>query len=145
MSNAAPSSFNSPCTSKPPLYGFCCEVTHDTFRNLRLSGGFGSLMRVLAMDLPYGVSEITEAGLTEAPSKRVQPPRIAEAYGWLECRVVEIVELSPQAVWVFGKVLVSEAKTEAIDGVVDVDTVKPLQHIWGEDYVVGGAGKQFER
>lgn len=154
VSNAAPFSFNSPATTKPPMYGFCCEVEHDTLRNIRLSGEFvvnlvgeefGPLMRVLALNLPYGVSEIAEAGLTEFPSKVVEPPRIAEAYGWLECREVEIVELSPRAVWVFGEILVSETRSEVIDGVVDVENVKSLQHIWGEDYVVGGTRKQYPR
>jgi flavin reductase (DIM6/NTAB) family NADH-FMN oxidoreductase RutF len=35
VSNAAPFSFNSPATTKPPMYGFCCEVEHDTWRNIK--------------------------------------------------------------------------------------------------------------
>lgn len=154
VSNAAPFSFNSPATTKPPMYGFCCEVEHDTLRNVREKGefvvnlideSFGPLMKSLARDLPYGVSEITETGLTEAPSKVVKPPRIMEAYGWIECRLSYIVELSHSAVWVFGEVLVSEVKSEAFDGVVCVEQVSPLQHIWGDDFVVGGVRKKFER
>jgi len=95
VSNAAPFSFNSPATTKPPMYGFCCEVEHDTWRNIRANGefvvnlvgaSFGNLMEPLSRDLPYGESEILECGLTEVPSKRVKPPRIGEAYGWMECR-----------------------------------------------------------
>jgi flavin reductase (DIM6/NTAB) family NADH-FMN oxidoreductase RutF len=96
VSNAAPFSFNSPATTKPPTYGFCCEVEHDTLRNIRENNefvvnlvdvSFGPLMKDLARDLPYGVSEITESGLTETPSKKVRPPRISEAYGWMRARL----------------------------------------------------------
>jgi flavin reductase (DIM6/NTAB) family NADH-FMN oxidoreductase RutF len=136
------------------MYGFCCEVEHDTLRNIRENGdfvvnlvdeSFGPLMRDLARDLPYGVSEITETGLNETPSKMVKPPRIMEAYAWIECKMNLIVELSPRVVWIFGDVLISEAKREAIDNVVNVEHVSPLQHIWGEDYVVGGVRKKFKR
>ncbi len=153
-SNAAPFSFNSPATTKPPTYGFCCEVEHDTLRNIRennefvvnlVDESFGSIMRELARDLPYGVSEITESGLTEVPSKIVKPPRIGEAYGWIECRMTKIVDLSPRAVWIFGEVLIAEIKMDAFDNVVRVEQVKPLHHIWGKDYVVGGIRKQYER
>lgn len=154
VSNAAPFSFNSPATTKPPMYGFCCEVEHDTLRNIRensefvvnlVDENFGPLMKSLARDLPYGVSEITLTGLTEAPSRTVKPPRIMEAYGWIECKLSSIVELSNHAVWVFGKVLASEVKAEVFNEVVRVEIVNPLQHIWGEDFVVGGVRKKFER
>ena len=106
---------------------------------------FGPLMKDLASDLPYGVSEITETGLTETPSKMVRPPRILESYAWIECKLSSIVELSPRVVWVFGEVLVSEVKREAFDNVVNVEQVGPLQHIWGEDYVVRGTRRKFKR
>ena len=56
-----------------------------------------------------------------------------------------IVELSPRAVWIFGEILLSEVKQEVYHGVVDVERVKPLHHIWGEDYVVGGEKKRYKR
>lgn len=145
VSNAAPFSFNSPATTKPPMYGFCCEVEHDTWRNIRVNDefvvnlvdmSFGELMEPLSRDLPYEVSEITEFGLTELPSKTVKPPRIGEAYGWMECRMTSYEQLSPRAVWIFGEVLCSEIKRDALDGVVDVENVKPLNHISGETFVV---------
>ena len=154
VSNAAPFSFNSPATTKPPMYGFCCEVEHDTLRNIRennefvvnlIDESFGPLMKSLALDLPYGVSEIIETELTEASSKLVKPPRIKEAYGWIECKLNTIIELSPRAVWIFGEVLLSEIKVDAFNGAVSVESVSPLLHIWGEDFVVGGVRKKFER
>lgn len=154
VSNAAPFSFNSPATTKPPMYGFYCEVEHDTLRNIRLNGEFvvnlvgeefGPLMRDLARDLPYGVSEIIESGLSEVPSKKVRPPRIGEAYAWIECRLSGVVELSSHAVWVLGEVLLSEIKGDVFDSVVDVEKICPLGHIWGDDYVVEGKRVKYKR
>ncbi|MBT3285578.1 flavin reductase family protein [Candidatus Bathyarchaeota archaeon] len=145
VSNAAPFSFNSPATTKPPMYGFCCEVEHDTWRNIQANGefvvnlvgeDFGPLMEPLSRDLPYEQSEILENGLTEVPSKKVKPPRIGEAYGWIECSLKSYEELSQRAVWVFGEVLVSEIREDALDDVVDVEKVKPLNHISSETFVV---------
>jgi len=42
-------------------------------------------MNKTAASLPYGVNELTVAGLTTAPSSVVKPPRIAEAPASLEC------------------------------------------------------------
>jgi len=154
VSNAAPFSFNSPATTKPPMYGFCCEVEHDTWRNIRQNNefvvnlvdeSFGELMEPLSRDLPYEVSEITEFGLTESPSKTVRPPRIEEAYGWMECRMTSYEQLSPRAVWIFGEILCSEIRKEAFDGVVDVENVKPLNHISGETFVVEMKRTKYRR
>jgi flavin reductase (DIM6/NTAB) family NADH-FMN oxidoreductase RutF len=154
VSNAAPFSFNSPATTKPPMYGFCCEVKHDTWRNIRANSefvvnlvgeDFGELMEPLSRDLPYEVSEIKEFGLTEVPSKEIKPPRIGEAYGWMECKMTSYSEISPRVVWIFGEVLKSEIKKEALDEVVNVESVKPLNHISGEYFVVEAKRTKYKR
>jgi flavin reductase (DIM6/NTAB) family NADH-FMN oxidoreductase RutF len=108
VSNAAPFGFNSPATTKPPMYGFCSEVEHDTWRNIKaneefvvnlVGESFGPLMEPLSRDLPYEISEIVEFGLSKVPSKMVEASRIGEAYGWMECRMSSFEELSPRAVW----------------------------------------------
>ena len=147
VSNAAPISFNSPVTTGPvPLYGFCCETEHDTWRNIGENGefvvnlvgeDFGPLMDELSADLPYEVSEITECGLTEAEAVHVRPPRIAEAYGWIECRMREHVVLSHRAVWIIGEVLGVGVREGAFDGAVDLEQVKPLNHVAGDYYASG--------
>ena len=154
VSNAAPFSFNSPATTKPPMYGFCCEIQHDTWRNIKTNGefvvnlvdeSFGPLMEPLSRDLPYEVSEIVEFGLSEFPSKIVKVPRIKEAYGWMECKLSSYEELSSRAVWVFGEVLCSDIKADAFDEVVDVEKVKPLNHISGEIFVVEMQKTKYKR
>jgi len=155
VSNAAPFSFSSPVVTRPiPLFGFCCEVEHDTWCNVKDNGEFvvnlvgeefGPLMEVMERDLPYEVSEIRECGLTEIKANKINPPRIGEAYGWLECRMKSYVDLSERAVWVIGEILEVEVKDEAIDEVVDVEKVKPLNHIWGGQFVTEMKRTRFKR
>jgi flavin reductase (DIM6/NTAB) family NADH-FMN oxidoreductase RutF len=155
VSNAAPFSFNSPAATRPtPLFGFESTRSHDTWRNIKENGefvvnlvdeSFGPLMEVMEKDFPYGVSEIRECGLTEQKSNHVKAPRIKEAYGWFECRMVRHVELSERAVWVFGEILEVEVDDAAVDEVLDVEKVKPLNHIWGKYFVTEMSRTQFKR
>ena len=155
VSNAAPFSFSSPMATRPkPLFGFCCEVKHDTWRNIQenrefvvnlVGADFGPLMEVMERDFPYEVSEIKECGLTEAKANHVGAPRIQEAFGWLECRMTEYVSLSERAVWIIGEILEAEVKDEAFDEVVDVEHVKPLNHIAGEAFVTEMKITKFKR
>ena len=155
VSNAAPFSWNSPMATRPkPLFGFSSNVKHDTWRNIKengefvvnlVGGDFGPLMEIMERDFPYEVSEIKECGLTEVKANFVRPPRIKEAYGWLECRVTKYVSLSERNVWVIGEVPEAEVKDEAFDEVVDVEKVKPLNHIWGKAFVTDMRVTKFKR
>lgn len=51
-------------------------------------------MNLTSADLPHGVNEFEHAGLTMAPSRLVDVPRVAESPCSLECRVVLDQELS---------------------------------------------------
>ena len=155
VSNAAPFSFCSPVATRPkPLFGFCCEVKHDTWRNIQenhefvvnlVGEDFGPLMEVMERDFPYEVSEIKECGLTEVEVSHIAPPRIGEAYGWLECRMTRYVALSERNVWIIGEVLEAEVKDEYFDEVVDVSKAKPLNHIAGESFVTEMKITKFKR
>jgi flavin reductase (DIM6/NTAB) family NADH-FMN oxidoreductase RutF len=155
ISNAAPFSWNSPLATKPkPLFGFNSSVGHDTWRNIVDNGEFvvnlvgeefGSLMEIMEKDFPYEVSEIKECGLTEVEAKFVKPPRIKEAYAWIECKMTQHVYLSERNVWIIGEILDVEVKEEAFKDVVDVEKVKPLNHIWGEAFVTEMKITKFKR
>jgi len=145
VSNAAPFSWNSPMATKPkPLFGFCSGVNHDTWRNITensefvvnmVGEDFGPLMEIMERDFPYEISEIKECGLTEVKANHINPPRIKEAFGWLECIMINHLSLSDRNVWVVGDVVDAEVKNEAFNEVVDVARAKPLNHIWGEAFV----------
>jgi flavin reductase (DIM6/NTAB) family NADH-FMN oxidoreductase RutF len=97
--NAAPFSLFNVLGAEPPILGFCPgdrddDTPKDTARNIRLSHEFvvnlvdektAEAMNRTAASLPYGVSEIQNAGLTTAPSSMVKSPRIAESPASLEC------------------------------------------------------------
>jgi flavin reductase (DIM6/NTAB) family NADH-FMN oxidoreductase RutF len=101
-------------------------------------------MDELSADLPYEVSEIAKCGLTEAEAIHVKPPRIAEAYGWIECRMREHVVLSQRAVWIIGEVLGVGVREGAFNGAVDIEKVKPLNHVAGDYYASGMRRTTFE-
>jgi flavin reductase (DIM6/NTAB) family NADH-FMN oxidoreductase RutF len=153
ISNAAPFSFNSPVSISPPLFGISSSPKHDTWRNIRESGefvvnivgeDFGQLMCILEKDFPYEVSEIEKAGLTEERSKRVRPPRIAEAYAWLECEMYHHVELGDH-IWITGRVLEAEVKDGFFNEVVNVEKARPLSHISGAFFASEAKEKKFKR
>ncbi|MGB3547135.1 MAG: flavin reductase family protein [Saprospiraceae bacterium] len=48
-------------------------------------------MSLASTEYPTGVNEFIKAGLTEVPSERVKPPRVAEAPLAFECRVTDVI------------------------------------------------------
>jgi len=105
--NAAPFSFFNALGANPPIIGFCPGnredgTAKDTALNIRNSHEFvvnlvdesvAQAMNVTSASLPYGVSELTAAGLTTASSSVVKPPRIAEAPASMECAEWGIIEI----------------------------------------------------
>jgi flavin reductase (DIM6/NTAB) family NADH-FMN oxidoreductase RutF len=97
--NAAPFSFFNALGASPPIIGFCPgdrddRTPKDTALNIRANHEFvvnfvdesvAQAMNITAASLLYGVSELTGAGLTTAPSSVVKPPRIAESPASMEC------------------------------------------------------------
>ncbi|MGC3990023.1 MAG: flavin reductase family protein [Chthoniobacteraceae bacterium] len=98
--NAAPFSFFNVFGANPPVVGFApgdreSGEPKDTPRNIRRTHEFvvnlvdesvAQAMNQTAATLPYGTSEITQAGLSLAASTSIKTPRIAEAPASLECR-----------------------------------------------------------
>lgn len=97
--NAAPFSFFNVLGAEPPIVAFAPGdrddgTPKDTALNIRQTREFvvnlvdeaiAEPMNRCAASLPYGENELTNAGLTTAPSSSVKPPRIAEAPASLEC------------------------------------------------------------
>ncbi len=142
--NAAPFSFNMPASFEPPIFVFACDPEHDTWRNIRENGEFvvniideslGDKLHILEKDFPYEVNEIKEAGLTEEPSKKVKPPRIKEAFAWLECKTVATYPIGDHML-IAGEVLLAEVRDEYFDKELKLDKVKPLIHISGTQFAI---------
>lgn len=104
--NAAPFSFFQAIGSDPPMLSFSVgnkeDGAKDTVANIRecpefvvhiVADAIKEKMNVCAIDFPLGVDEIREAGFTPLPSRKVRPPRIAEAPVAMECRLVQTIAL----------------------------------------------------
>src|SRR5262245_58546918 len=97
--NAAPFSFSNLLGTEPPILAIAPGdrddgTPKDTARNIRLQHEFvvnlvdeeiAEAMNRTSASLPYGVSELKNAGLTALPSSVVRAPRIAESPASMEC------------------------------------------------------------
>ena len=100
--NLAPYSFFNAFNYIPPIIGFSSNGAKHSLRNAQETGEFvwnlataqiAEQMNASSATLPYGVNELTSAKLTEAPSRLVSPPRVAESPVHFECKVIEIIQL----------------------------------------------------
>ncbi|MGY6537173.1 MAG: flavin reductase family protein [Pararhodobacter sp.] len=117
--NAAPYSFFNAMGHTPPTVavGLLADPERgfkDTARNIMENGEFvvnlvpealAEAMNITCIDAPSDVSEMTLAGLQGAPSRHVQPPRIAGAPVSLECVSLSSVVTGPHQTIVIGRVL----------------------------------------
>ncbi len=118
--NAAPfSAYNYFCTD-PAIVGIGVSnrptdvfVPKDTARNIRRTGEFvinvvtediAEKMSICATDFPAEMSEVEIAGFTTVPSKKVKPPRLAEAHAALECREFTTLEVGRSRI-ILGRVV----------------------------------------
>ena len=140
--NLAPYSFFNGVSSRPPMVGFATEGWKDSARNIEQTGEFvcnlvshdlAEAMNITAAPLPYGENEMTRAGLDAAPSRLVNPPRVARAIAALECRRSSIIRLSDSLgnqldTWfIIGEVVgvhIDEAFLK--DGIFDTAAARPV-------------------
>ena len=100
--NLAPYSFFNAFNYIPPIIGFSSTSLKDSVRNVQENGMFvwNLVTRPLAEAMnqtcaPVGpeVNEFELAGLTTAPSRVVDVPRVAESPVSFECRSTQIIQL----------------------------------------------------
>ncbi len=144
--NAAPFSFVTPVSVKPPIicvsFGLKKGQKKDTVKNIEYTGDFvvnivdSSIIKPsvqASANYPPSVDEIREVGLTAVASEKVKSPRIAESPVSLECKVMFSVELSEglnlQKV-VFGEVVLFHVKDELCrDGAIQPRLLKPIARL----------------
>ena len=160
-SNLAPYSFFNAFNYRPPIVGFCSIGDKDTVANAREVGEFSwslatwdlrHAMNATAARLPRGVSEFAEAGLEAAPSRKIQPPRVAASPVSFECRVTQIVQLVTHAgdsvpSWlVLGEVVGVHIDPRMLDdGVYQTARARPITRGGGtSDYFVIDETARFE-
>jgi flavin reductase (DIM6/NTAB) family NADH-FMN oxidoreductase RutF len=100
--NLAPYSFFTAFNYIPPIVGFSSTGPKDSLRNVQENGMFvwNLVTRPLAEAMnqtcaPVGpeVNEFELAGLTSAPSRVVDVPRVADSPVSFECRSTQIIQL----------------------------------------------------
>jgi flavin reductase (DIM6/NTAB) family NADH-FMN oxidoreductase RutF len=147
--NAAPYSFFNGIGADPAMVMFSVGAkaggggTKDTVANILeipefvvhiVSDAIKEKMNICAIDYPLGVNEIAEAGFTMLASKKVRPPRIAEAPIALECRLMQILELGrvPYKM-VIGEIVYFHYHEGIVDDQfhVDVSKVNPIGRLAG--------------
>jgi flavin reductase (DIM6/NTAB) family NADH-FMN oxidoreductase RutF len=100
--NLAPYSFFNAFNYTPPIIGFASIGWKDSVRNIEESGEFvwnlatralAERMNQTCAAVPPEVNEFEVAGLTQAPSRLVRAPRVAESPVNFECRLTQLVQL----------------------------------------------------
>ena len=157
--NLAPYSYFNIFCHKPPILIFGSEGRKDTIRNIEQTREF--VFNLATRDLaesvnqtsaphPPDVDEFLLAGLSKAASDKVAPPRVAGVAAAMECRLVQVQQLtdlagaSIEAYLVIGQVVqvhINEACL--VDGLFDIKRARTIARCgYRGDYV--GAGETFE-
>jgi flavin reductase (DIM6/NTAB) family NADH-FMN oxidoreductase RutF len=114
--NAAPYSSIMPVLRPLDLIAFASNPSNDTLKNIYETGEFvvnvfgkPSYKNAIrcAQDVPFGVDELKKMGLSTCPSKKVSPPRVKEAVGWIEAKMDNKLS-GERYVIIVGKVLSAE-------------------------------------
>jgi flavin reductase (DIM6/NTAB) family NADH-FMN oxidoreductase RutF len=100
--NLAPYSFFNGFCYKPPIIGFSSTSWKDSVQNIHETGEFvwnlatmdlAKQMNATAAHVARDVNEFEIAGLTPAPCKFVNAPRVAESPVSFECKLSQIIQL----------------------------------------------------
>lgn len=157
--NAAPFSFFNLLGADPPIVALAPGdrddgTPKDTARNIRLTHEFvinlvdepmAQAMNACAASLPFGESELVQAGLTAAPSIALKTPRLAEAPASLECREWGTLQIGENRV-VIGLVIRAHVRDELFDAAtlrVRTDLFTPIGRLASPDWYCR-TGDRFE-
>src|SRR4051812_19070446 len=139
--NLAPYSFFNVVSHNPPIVMFSSHGRKDSVSNIEQAGEFTcslatwdlrEAVNMTSAPVKRGVDEFALSGLTPAPSKFVQAPRVAESPVALECKVWKVMPLpaAPRGtgyVVVFGTVVGVYIDDRFIrDGQVDTGAMRPI-------------------
>lgn len=151
--NVAPFSYFMAVSSSPACLAFSVTFKRggekkDTLINIEKTRQFvfNSSTQEIAKQIndcsaeyPYGVSELTEVGLTAAPSLKVSPPRIAESAVQMECKLHQLVPIGEGAAGsttlVIGQIVYAHVQERVYkNGHIDPMSYQPLARLGGTLY-----------
>ena len=131
--NLAPYSFFNAVSYDPPTIVFSSSrhvgnKQKDTLANIEETGEFvinivsdeiAEAMNITAAEYPAEADEFQIAGLTQAPSQIVRPPRVAESPVNMECKLEQVVPIGSgdhAHGLVIGTILLMHVRDDVIDG-----------------------------
>lgn len=151
--NLAPFSFFTVASSNPPVIVFQNTVRangtcKDTVTNIAatrefvvniVSEDFATKMNAASAEVPPDVDEFEISGLTAVPSDLVVPPRVAESKIQMECKLLQIINVSDLPMGgalVLGEVLRFHVDESVMgNSYIDPDKLRPIGRMGGPTYV----------
>ena len=152
--NLAPFSYFTACSSNPPVVVFCPLMrptpprAKDTLRNILatkefvvniVSEDFAGRMNATAAQVAPEVDEFELSGLTPIASELIKPARVAESAVHMECRLLQVVQMSDQpggGTLVLGQVLRFHVRQDMIENFrIDPDKLHAIGRMAGSTYV----------
>ena len=151
--NLAPFSFFTAISANPPVICFSPMIRSsdgqkkDTLRNIEATGEFvvnvvseefAAQMNTCSQEFPPEVDEFAVSGLTPLASEAVRPPRVAESHIQMECRLVQVVHVSPKPLG--GSIVLGEVLRFHVDDAIvanfaiDPDKLRPIGRMGGPTY-----------
>ncbi len=151
--NLAPFSFFTGVSAKPPVIAFSPMIRStdggrkDTLNNIEatrefvvniVSEEFAEKMNLCSGEYPPDVDEFKVSGLTPISSDLVKPARVAESHVNMECRLLQIVHVSPKPLSgsiVLGEVLRFHVDDALFDDFrIDPDKLRAFGRMGGTSY-----------
>ena len=150
--NLAPYSFFNAVSDDPPIVLFSSEGPKDSLVFVEETKEFVCSLATFDLrdamvetsgQFPRGVNEMEQSGLKPAPSRLVRPPRVAASPCALECKLLQIIDLTdlqgqPTRRFVaFGQVVGVHIDDRFIkDGRLDTAAMRPIARCGYADYSV---------
>ncbi|HEY2842370.1 MAG TPA: flavin reductase family protein [Bryobacteraceae bacterium] len=151
----APFSFFTVISANPPVICFCPMIRggerpkKDTLVNIEATGefvvnivseDFAEKMNVCSGEYAPDTDEFEVSGLTPAPSELVKPPRVKESRVSMECKLHQVVHVSPKFLGgslVMGEVLRFHVQDSMINKIceIDADQLNAIGRMAGPTYV----------
>jgi len=159
--NLAPFSFFNAVCGNPPVISFASGVREppkDTLANVRATGEFvvnivteeiAEQMNLTSGEYPAGVDEFAISRLTPVPSDLVGPPCVLESPVNLECKLLQIIEVSTRPLGgslVLGEVIRFHYDTALINNFrVDAERLRAIGRMGGNEYTRTRCRFEMER
>ena len=151
--NLAPFSFFTGISANPPVIGFSPMINfqqqlRDSRNNIEATGEFVvnivserfvEQMNSTAVDVPPDVDEFALSGLTPVPCEVVKAPRVSESQFSMECRLLQVVDISQEVLggaFIVGQVVRFHVDDAIIDNYrIDPEAIDTVGRMGGNDYV----------